>query len=176
MKLKKALKVVKAKRFQVFVYPSGHVKYCRGINECSVAMFEFSRSYDGTIPFNEDIEKYKNLKVVEIIPYVSSVGIVVELNNQSKRLRASAEGCPLRTDETGRNNSYMKVGGRMTEDICKTLILGLMDRRQMLESRMLDADIAGKSVDDVPFLKEELEHVEKAFIYLSVMLNERTLW
>lgn len=64
----------------------------------------------------------------------------------------------------------------MTEEICKTLILGLMDRRQMLESRMLDADIAGKSVDDVPFLKEELEHVEKAFIYLSLMLNERTLW
>lgn len=64
----------------------------------------------------------------------------------------------------------------MTEEVCKTLILGLMDRRQMLESRMLDADIAGKSVDDVPFLKEELERVEKAFIYLSLMLNERTLW
>lgn len=60
----------------------------------------------------------------------------------------------------------------MTEDICKTLILGLMDRRQMLESRILDADIAGKSVDDVPFLKEELEHVERTFIYLTLMLNE----
>lgn len=60
----------------------------------------------------------------------------------------------------------------MTEDVCKTLILGLMDRRQMLESRMLDADIAGKSVDETPFLKEELEHVEKAFIYLTLMLNE----
>ena len=79
--IEKALKVIKTKRFQVFVYPSGHVKYCRGINECFVAMFEFSRSDDGTIPFIEDIEKYKNLKVVEIIPYVSSVGIVVELNN-----------------------------------------------------------------------------------------------
>lgn len=42
----------------------------------------------------------------------------------------------------------------MTEDICKTLILGLMDRRHMLESKMLDADIAGKSVDVVPFLKK----------------------
>lgn len=42
----------------------------------------------------------------------------------------------------------------------------------MLESRMLDADIAGKSLDDVPFLKEELEHVEKAFMYLTLMLNE----
>ena len=66
----------------------------------------------------------------------------------------------------------MKVGGRMTEDICKTLILGLMDRRQMLESRMLDADIAGKSAEETLFLKEELEHVEKAFIYLTLMLNE----
>lgn len=81
MKLKKALKVIKAKRFHVFVYPSGHVKYCRGINECLIDMFDFSRSDDGTIPFIEDIEKYKNLKVVEIIPSLSSVGIVVELNN-----------------------------------------------------------------------------------------------
>ena len=60
----------------------------------------------------------------------------------------------------------------MTEDICKTLILGLMDRRHMLESKMLDADIAGKSVDVVPFLKKQLECVEDAFIYLTVILNE----
>lgn len=42
----------------------------------------------------------------------------------------------------------------------------------MLESRMLDADIAGKSVDEVPFLKEELEHVDDAFMYLQIKLGE----
>lgn len=81
MKLKKALNVIKSKRFQVFVYPYGHVKECRGIYECDLAHFEFSRSSDGSIPFIDDIKKYENLKVVEIIPYsLCSVGIVVELD------------------------------------------------------------------------------------------------
>lgn len=82
MKLKKALNVIRTKSFNVFVYPYGHVKECRGINECCVTNFNFSRSSDGSIPFIDDIKKYENLKVVEIIPYSSgSVGIVVELDN-----------------------------------------------------------------------------------------------
>ena len=80
MKLKKALKIIKTRNFHVYVYPHGHVKEQRGLCESRLDYFSFGRKHDGSIPFREDIEKYKDLSVVEIVQYSNAIGIVVELD------------------------------------------------------------------------------------------------
>ena len=43
MKLAKCLKITKTKKFDVFVYPKGHIKYKRGIDEVGTDSFEVER-------------------------------------------------------------------------------------------------------------------------------------
>ena len=42
-----------------------------------------------------------------------------------------------------------------------------MNRREWLEARLCDADIAGKSIEDLVYIKDELRKVDEAFEYLK---------
>ncbi len=78
MKLKKCLEIIKTYGFTVFVYPKGHVKECRGIDEAYLVSFEVQRDEQGNIKQSEMLKKYGSLKVKEIIPSSNHVNIVVE--------------------------------------------------------------------------------------------------
>lgn len=79
MKLKKCLKITKSKKFEIYVYPKGHIKYNRGIDEVYTELFSVVRNENGKIQNSEQLEKYKDYKVMEIIPNSTElVGIVVE--------------------------------------------------------------------------------------------------
>ena len=79
MKLKKCLEITKTVKFQVFIYPKGHIRENRGMNEVSIDMFDLNRNVKGNLPYNS-FEKYASCKVVEIIPHSESVTIVAEVN------------------------------------------------------------------------------------------------
>ena len=79
MKLVKCLKIIKTKKFDVFVYPKGHIKYKRGIDEVCTDSFEVERDQNGKIIMSDKLEVYKDYKVTEIIHNASCIGIVVEV-------------------------------------------------------------------------------------------------
>lgn len=76
MKLRRALKIIKCEHFTVFVYPKGHVKEKRGLDEVPVATFEVSRNEKGKLP--QAIE-YADKPVKEIIPHSTGVNLIVEV-------------------------------------------------------------------------------------------------
>lgn len=78
MELTKFMQITKAKRFEVFVYPKGHIKYNRGIDEVCTDIFEVKRNQDEKIIKSDKLELYKGYKVTEIIHNTSSIGVVVE--------------------------------------------------------------------------------------------------
>ena len=61
----------------------------------------------------------------------------------------------------------MKHENGMTSDIYSALFMGLSNRREWLEARLCDADIAGKSIDDLVYIKDELRKIDEAFEYLK---------
>lgn len=76
MKLRRALKIIKCEHFTVFVYPKGHIKEKRGLNESPIVTFEINRNEKGKLP---QVIEYSNKSVKEIIPYSTGVNIVVEV-------------------------------------------------------------------------------------------------
>lgn len=78
MKLAKCLKITKTKNFDVFVYPKGHIKYKRGMDEAYTDIFGVERDQNGKIIMSDKLEVYKDYKVTEIILNASCIGIVVE--------------------------------------------------------------------------------------------------
>lgn len=76
MKLKKALKIIKSKDFTVFVYPKGHIKEHRGLDEPTIEIFDISRNEKGELP--QKI-KYTDVTVREIIPHHGGVNLVIEI-------------------------------------------------------------------------------------------------
>ena len=56
MKLAKCLKITKTKKFDVFVYPKGHIKYKRGIDEVCTDSFEVERDQNGKIIMSDKLE------------------------------------------------------------------------------------------------------------------------
>ena len=76
MKLRRALKIIKSEHFTVFVYPKGHIKENRGLNDVTVATFDISRNEKGKLP--KEIE-YANKPVKEIIPHNTGVNLIVEV-------------------------------------------------------------------------------------------------
>ncbi|MDD3417362.1 MAG: hypothetical protein PHY47_25795 [Lachnospiraceae bacterium] len=79
MKLKKVLQITKSKGFSVFVYPAGHVAFARGLDESFLSQFNVFRGHDGKIKESDELCKYANARVEEIIPCCSTVTIVVEI-------------------------------------------------------------------------------------------------
>lgn len=55
MKLAKCLKITKTKKFDVFVYPKGHIKYKRGIDEVCTDSFEVERDQNGKIIMSDKL-------------------------------------------------------------------------------------------------------------------------
>lgn len=76
MKLRRALKIIKSEHFTVFVYPKGHIKENRGVNEAPVATFDISRNEKGKLP---PAIEYANEPVKEIIPHSAGVNLIVEV-------------------------------------------------------------------------------------------------
>ena len=76
MKLKKALKIIKSKDFTVFVYPKGHIKEKRGLDEPYIEIFDISRNEKGKLP---QAIKYADVTVREIIPHFNGVNLVIEI-------------------------------------------------------------------------------------------------
>lgn len=75
MKLRRALKIIKCEHFTVFVYPKGHIKEKRGLDEAPITMFEINRNDKGKLP---QVIRYSEKPVKEIIPYSTRVNVVVE--------------------------------------------------------------------------------------------------
>lgn len=75
MKLRRALKIIKCEHFTVIVYPKGHIKENRGLDEAPITTFEISRNEKGKLP---QVIEYSDKPVKEIIPYSTGVNIVVE--------------------------------------------------------------------------------------------------
>ena len=78
MKLIKCLNILKATSFSIFVYPKGHVKENRGMNEAPIQIFDVNRTDKGKIIVQGFLQKYKDYKVKEIIPHSTGINIVVE--------------------------------------------------------------------------------------------------
>lgn len=76
MKLRRALKIIKCEHFTVYVYPKGHIKENRGLDEVPVATFDISRDEKGKLP--KAIE-YANEPVKEIVPHSNGVNLIVEV-------------------------------------------------------------------------------------------------
>lgn len=79
MRLRKCLEITKTTTFHVFIYPKGHIKENRGIDEIYIDLFDINRNEKGILPYNL-FKEYDNCKVVEIIPNTKSVNIVAEIN------------------------------------------------------------------------------------------------
>lgn len=79
MKLKKCLSIMKCKNFSIFIYPKGHIKEQRGMDEVPLKMFDVERNEKGEISYGEFLEFVK-CEVTEIIPHSSGINIVAELN------------------------------------------------------------------------------------------------
>ncbi len=78
MKLIECLDILKSASFSIFVYPKGHTKENRGINEVPIQIFDVNRTNKGKIIVQGFLQKYKDYKVMEIIPNYAGVNIVVE--------------------------------------------------------------------------------------------------
>lgn len=77
MKLRKCLKITKSSKFSIFVYPKGHIKEQRGIDELPIKIIEVERNKNGKLPKIE----FEECKVKEIIPSGYCTTIVVEIDN-----------------------------------------------------------------------------------------------
>ncbi|MCM1224588.1 MAG: hypothetical protein NC548_60080 [Lachnospiraceae bacterium] len=76
MKLRNALRIIKCEHFTVFVYPKGHIKENRGLDETPIATFDVSRNERGKLP---SAIEYAKKPVKEIIPHSAGVNLVVEV-------------------------------------------------------------------------------------------------
>lgn len=91
MKLKKCIKMLKVRLFDVYVYPWGHVKEMRGLDEPPIEVFSVERTKTGKIPKSKSklMNKYAEYTVKEIIPgHIGHANITVE----KKPERAREEG------------------------------------------------------------------------------------
>ncbi len=88
MKLKKCIKMLKVRSFDVYVYPWGHIKEMRGLDEPPIEVFSIEKTRAGEIPKSKSklLNKYAEYTVKEIIPGRSfNAKIIVEKKPEKVR-------------------------------------------------------------------------------------------
>lgn len=78
MNLIECLDILKSASFSIFVYPKGHTKENRGAYEAPIQIFDVNRANKENSIVQGFLQKYKDYKVMEIIPHSTGVNIVVE--------------------------------------------------------------------------------------------------